>query len=447
MSQAAHPANPPGCSPIQREVPELDSRNSLSRTGGAHYQPAMSSQDVWTHMKGTTDSYDVLCHALRERFGEPDIECRLLGEVVNRTQGPLEAGLDYLDSLLAIWALVSEPLPVRLQLNFAYNNLRSEYHVVIHREDFSTFGELYRLVRDYDRPRRRMQPRTPVTPNESVMPKLAYQPDRYLQRTSNKTARAQVAAIEDNDRRPFVNVQIGGRTIKALLDTGASVTCIKEVDERNWVYGLGARVRPTNKKTAAVADGSVMAIHALVTLPLVINDEMRPVEVRVIPKLNYDMILGMDAIAAFEICYDGQTGRWWTKRTDDLYDWNSKAYLDGRDVAAIVEITPEQQNALDELLTRRSFERQARYYNRHHRDERFAVGDVVRVRQHVLSRGADRFSSKLARKYSEETYTVSTVISPVVYELADQTGRPAGRQHVKALRLVRAPLRPPDPDD
>ncbi|CAD6221826.1 GSCOCG00011651001-RA-CDS, partial [Cotesia congregata] len=158
---------------------------------------------------------------------------------------------------------------------------------------------------------------------------------------------------DENDRRPFVNVQIGGRTIKALLDTGASVTCIKEVDERNWVYGLGARVRPTNKKTAAVADGSVMAIHALVTLPLVINDEMRPVEVRVIPKLNYDMILGMDAIAAFEICYDGQTGRWWTKRTDDLYDWNSKAYLDGRDVAAIVEITPEQQNALDELLTRK----------------------------------------------------------------------------------------------
>ncbi|KAH0552558.1 hypothetical protein KQX54_012409 [Cotesia glomerata] len=141
---------------------------------------------------------------------------------------------------------------------------------------------------------------------------------------------------DEHDRRPFVDVQIRERTIKALLDTGASVTCIKEVDERNWVYGLGARVRPMNKKTAAVADGSVMAIHALVTLPLVINDEMRPVEVQVIPKLNYDMILGMDAIAAFEICYDRQTGRWWTKRTDDIYEWNSKTYLDGRDVAAIV---------------------------------------------------------------------------------------------------------------
>ncbi|KAH0539852.1 hypothetical protein KQX54_009127 [Cotesia glomerata] len=150
-----------------------------------------------------------------------------------------------------MWALVSEPLPVRLQLNFAYNNLRSEYHVVLRREDFSSFGELYRLVRDYDRPRRRMQPRTPVTPNESVMPELAYQPDRYTP----------------------------------------------------------------------------------LTLPLLINSEMRPVEVRVIPKLNYDMILGMDAIAAFEICYDGQTGRWWTKRSDDIYDWNSKTYLDGRDVA------------------------------------------------------------------------------------------------------------------
>lgn len=86
----------------------------------------------------------------------------------------------------------------------------------------------------------------------------------------------------------------------------------------------------------------------------------------------------------------------------------------------------------------RSFERQARYYNRHHRDTRFAVGDVVRVRQHVLSRGADRFSSKLARKYSLETYRVSKVVSPVVYELIDENGRPAGRQHVKALRLVKS---------
>ncbi|CAD6221825.1 GSCOCG00011650001-RA-CDS [Cotesia congregata] len=326
-------------------------------------------------MKGTTDSYDVLCHALRERFGEPDIECRLLGEVVNRTQGPLEAGLDYLDSLLAIWALVSEPLPVRLQLNFAYNNLRSEYHVVIHREDFSTFGELYRLVRDYDRPRRRMQPRTPVTPNESVMPKLAYQPDRYLQRTSNKTARAQVAAISyvDLDHR--------------LWD--------EHVHEFRHAYNT------------AVHSSSHVS-------PAMLNYGWQPRP----PKYYRKLVEGDVEIPC-----------------PDTTAWENR----------LTRLTQLHDLVTDNLG--RSFERQARYYNRHHRDERFAVGDVVRVRQHVLSRGADRFSSKLARKYSEETYTVSTVISPVVYELADQTGRPAGRQHVKALRLVRAPLRPPDPDD
>ncbi|KAH0539853.1 hypothetical protein KQX54_009128 [Cotesia glomerata] len=115
MSQATQHANQPGCSPILRECPDLDPRNSLSRTGGAHYQPAMyervstwnlkfSGQDLsklepflrrledcqmtcghndadmlavmplvltgaaktcWTHMKRAIDSYDVLCQALR----------------------------------------------------------------------------------------------------------------------------------------------------------------------------------------------------------------------------------------------------------------------------------------------------------------------------------------------------------------------------------------------
>ncbi|KAH0546604.1 hypothetical protein KQX54_012030, partial [Cotesia glomerata] len=124
MSQANHLTHQPGCSPITRDNHDTDSRNGLSRTGSAHYQPAMyervskwnfkfSGQDSsklepflrrleecqvtcgfndadvlavmpliltgaaktwWTHMKGAIDSYDVLCNALRERFGEPDIE-------------------------------------------------------------------------------------------------------------------------------------------------------------------------------------------------------------------------------------------------------------------------------------------------------------------------------------------------------------------------------------
>ncbi|CAG5102818.1 Protein of unknown function [Cotesia congregata] len=106
-------------------------------------------------------------------------------------------------------------------------------------------------------------------------------------------------------------------------------------------------------------------------------------------------------------------------------------------------------NRLDECLTTcgQSFERQARYYNRHHRDERIAVGDVVRVRQHTLSRGVDRFSSKLARKYSQETYVVSKVISPVVYKLVSENNRPAGRKHVKTLRLVERALENDDIDE
>ncbi|KAH0540183.1 hypothetical protein KQX54_014156 [Cotesia glomerata] len=49
---------------------------------------------------------------------------------------------------------------------------------------------------------------------------------------------------EGDDVRPFIDVRIGEREIRALLDTGLTMTCVREVDELNWVYGCGARVRP-----------------------------------------------------------------------------------------------------------------------------------------------------------------------------------------------------------
>lgn len=147
-------------------------------------------------------------------------------------------------------------------------------------------------------------------------------------------------AIVGSDRRPYIDVKIGGRAIKALLDTGSSVTCIREVDERDWVYGLGAKVRPTNRQTATVADGSLLVIHAVITLPLEIATELRPVEVRVIPQLKYDMILGMDAIHTFGICYDGSTDNWCIRPTDEIYDWESKSFVGKQEIAAIMEITP-----------------------------------------------------------------------------------------------------------
>lgn len=85
----------------------------------------------------------------------------------------------------------------------------------------------------------------------------------------------------------------------------------------------------------------------------------------------------------------------------------------------------------------KAFERQARYYNKHHRDVKYKVGDRVRRRVRVLSSAANYFTAKLARKYTTKIYTISHVVSDVMYELKDEDDNNAGKYHIKDLIAVR----------
>lgn len=85
--------------------------------------------------------------------------------------------------------------------------------------------------------------------------------------------------------------------------------------------------------------------------------------------------------------------------------------------------------------------RQARYYNLRRRDRRFAVGEQVLKRQHVLSSAAQNISAKLATKY-HGPFTIARVLSPVVYELVDDSHRLIGKIHVKDLKPYSVPLNP-----
>ncbi|KAL6421182.1 hypothetical protein ACFW04_013735 [Cataglyphis niger] len=78
-------------------------------------------------------------------------------------------------------------------------------------------------------------------------------------------------------------------------------------------------------------------------------------------------------------------------------------------------------------------QRQSRYYNLRRRDVRFVVGDRVWKRQHVLSSAAHAISAKLAKKY-HGPFTISRILSPVVYELADAENKVIGKTHVKDLK-------------
>ncbi|EFN63805.1 Retrovirus-related Pol polyprotein from transposon 412, partial [Camponotus floridanus] len=74
--------------------------------------------------------------------------------------------------------------------------------------------------------------------------------------------------------------------------------------------------------------------------------------------------------------------------------------------------------------------KQAHYYNLRKRDHRFAIGERVLKRQHVLLSAAQNISAKLATKY-HGPFTIAKMLSLVVYELPDSVHRPIGKVHIK----------------
>jgi len=81
----------------------------------------------------------------------------------------------------------------------------------------------------------------------------------------------------------------------------------------------------------------------------------------------------------------------------------------------------------------KAYEKQASHYNLRRRDKTFRVGDLVLKRQHTLSSAANKIAAKLAHKF-HGPYKVARVISPVVYELVQLDGSPAGRLHIQDLK-------------
>jgi transposase InsO family protein len=94
----------------------------------------------------------------------------------------------------------------------------------------------------------------------------------------------------------------------------------------------------------------------------------------------------------------------------------------------------------------RAFAKQSKYYNLRHREWRCHLGDRVLKRDHPLSSGAKGFAAKLAPKYSGP-YTITKVLSPVVYNLQSPSGQKILRAHIKDLKPYQLPDPPADIDN
>lgn len=84
--------------------------------------------------------------------------------------------------------------------------------------------------------------------------------------------------------------------------------------------------------------------------------------------------------------------------------------------------------------------RQTKYYNQHHRDVNYNVGDLVMRLNFKLSSAADHYKASLAKKYLGP-FKIVFAVNPVIFELETLHGFPAGRWHLQHLKPCAADLR------
>lgn len=127
--------------------------------------------------------------------------------------------------------------------------------------------------------------------------------DRFNTSSRVKDETNIVLVEKENDNRPYVSIQIFGRSVVALLDSGAN----RSVIGGNGTYLLelfNLQVQCCCEQTISTADGTVRQIIGYVNLPIQVDQVIKVLKILVVPSLSHEFILGSDFCRAFDIMVD-----------------------------------------------------------------------------------------------------------------------------------------------
>lgn len=96
----------------------------------------------------------------------------------------------------------------------------------------------------------------------------------------------------DGDARPFIKVNILGKDILGLLDSGAQRTVLG-VGSKKMVKELHLKIYPSDA-SIKTASGAEIEIGGYVNLPVTFNQECHIIPTLIAPKLNRRLILGYE---------------------------------------------------------------------------------------------------------------------------------------------------------
>lgn len=170
--------------------------------------------------------------------------------------------------------------------------------------------------------------------------------DRLPRRSFQSVPHADKAKLEfilanaHGDERPYLTVDILGKTFTGLLDSGASRTIFGQ-EGWNFLKRLGL---PISRQTTfcTVANGDRVKVLGEVSVPIKVRDREKVITSLVVPNVSTPLILGSDFWKAMGIVPDLRKGEW-------IFS-NQPLVSDGD--ASISVITAEQQSKLDDVIAR-----------------------------------------------------------------------------------------------
>lgn len=93
--------------------------------------------------------------------------------------------------------------------------------------------------------------------------------------------------------RPFLKVDILGRHVTGLMDSGATRSLMRSQKWEEFAK-LGVELERADDVKLKLADGSPTVVLGKATLPVKVNEKVVLIEFLVIPYLNHDLYLGID---------------------------------------------------------------------------------------------------------------------------------------------------------
>lgn len=155
------------------------------------------------------------------------------------------------------------------------------------------------------------------------------------------------------DNRPYISVDIFGKQIVGLLDSGANVSVVGEKGIK-LLEKLNISVLPSKLRNVFTVDGTERSIQGVVDLPINIHDTVQIIPALVVPSLPLFFIFGSDFCNLFKIRIDFKNNVW-DIHSDCSHSKiktssNSENFLNNFDLFCLDELSLVQRDQMKEVI-------------------------------------------------------------------------------------------------